>query len=147
MDADFELTLEVVNSDRPPPVFRLAFSSSRERLLLPYPEVTGLQFLNAAEKKVAEWKAHFLSIRPLDEFVLRPSDRIAFDLEVLDNLPPDREHDFTIQLPPGRMSVRYVFGVKANPRRDDSLAKRSRLASLRKIWSGRLESPLVEFDL
>ena len=147
MDADFELSLEVVDRDRPHPVFRLSFSSSSERLLLPYPEVTGLQFLDSAGEKVAEWGSRYISIRPLDEFVLRPRDRIAFDLEVLDYLPSDREHDWTIQLPPGRVNVQYVYEVDADKKRYDFLAKRSRFAAITKFWGGRVESPMIGFDM
>lgn len=146
MESNFELSLEAVDAGQRPPVFRLAFSSSSERLLLPYPEVTGLQFLDAAGEKVAEWRTAYLSITPLDEFVLRPGDRIAFDLETPDKLPPAREHDWTIQLPPGRMSVRYVYEVEADKKRYDFLAKGSRFAAITKFWGGRVESPMIEFD-
>lgn len=147
MDTAFELSLESVEIDKRNLIFRLAFASSRERLILPYPGVTGLEFINDFGEKIAEWKTRVLAITPLDEFVLRPGDRIAFDLEVPTKTEPNQEHDWIVQLPVGQFYVQYVYEVEADTQRYDFLAKRSRFAAITKQWGGLVKSPLIEFNI
>ena len=81
MSAPFHLALEHISGDKHVQVFRLVFQGSKDRVLLPYPEVTGLEFSKPTGEKLAEWGTRFLvSGEPSDEFVLRPNLRIAFAL-------------------------------------------------------------------
>lgn len=143
---DLELDLELVSSGAGNPVFRLAFHSSRDRLLLPYPEVTGLQFLDESGTLAGQWGARYLSSEPLDEFVLRPGDRIAFDLTVPFDGQPTSERKWMLSLASGCFHVRYVYEVEADRRRYDFLAKQSRFAGITRFWGGRVESTVVNFE-
>ncbi len=143
---DLKLDLELVSSGAGNPVFRLAFHSSRERLLLPYPEVTGLQFMDEGGELVDQWRAGYLVIAPGDEFVLREGDRIAFDLTVPLDSQPTSEQIWSLKLPSGRLKVRYVYEVNADKERYDFLAKRSRFAAITQFWGGRVESTVVDFE-
>ncbi len=147
VDATFQITLEHVDGNDRCHVFRLAFDSSTHRLLLRYPEVTGLRFTDSARAQIAEWKTRFLITCPLDEFVLNPDARIAFDLKAHINVQPDRNHRWTIQLPAGQINAHYVFTVNPDMERYDFLAKRSRFAAITKPWGGTLESNVVQFTV
>ncbi|QDV18198.1 hypothetical protein Pan153_28550 [Gimesia panareensis] len=146
MDMGLKLDLEYLGLRDEKPVFRLAFHSSSERLLLPYPEVTGLQFMDESGELLDQWRAGYLVIAPGDEFVLRERDRIAFDLTVPLDSQPTSEQIWTLKLPPGRLRVRYVYEVNADKERYDFLAKRSRFAAITKFWGGRVESPSIDFE-
>src|SRR6185295_15614675 len=98
MDATFQLVLEYISGDARCLIFRLAFESCTDRLLLPYPEVTGLKFTTPAGKKLADWGTRFLVSEPMDEFVLNRDSRIAFDLKAHINTPSDREHRWTAEI-------------------------------------------------
>lgn len=143
---DLKLDLELVSSGSGNPVFRLAFHSSRERLLLPYPEVTGLQFMDESGTQAGQWGSRYLTIEPLDEFVLRSGDRIAFDLTVPFDGQPTSERKWMLSLVSGRFHVRYVYEVEPDRRRYDFLAKRSRFAAITQFWGGRVESTVVDFE-
>lgn len=145
MDAIFEIILEHVHGDYRCQIFRVAFASSTDRLLLPYPEVTGLHFVNSTGAKIAEWKTRSLATTPLDEFVLNPGDRISFDLKAWTNIEPDHERRWTIQLPAGQLAAQYHFHVEPDIERYDYLARRSRFAAITKPWGGSLESNAVQF--
>ncbi|MEQ9070441.1 MAG: hypothetical protein RLO18_27150, partial [Gimesia chilikensis] len=141
-----KLDLELVSTDAGNPVFRLSFHSCHERLLLPYPEVTGLQFLDESGEEAGQWGSRNLTIEPLDEFVLRPGDRIAFDLTVPFDGQPKSERKWVLSLASGCFHVRYVYEVEADRRRYDFLAKQSRFAGITQFWGGRVESTVVNFE-
>ena len=144
MNATFQIILEHVGGDDHCRIFRLAFESGTERLLLPYPEVTGLRFTALTGHKVGEWGTRIMAQEPLDEFVLTPGARIAFDLEACINLEPDREHRWTIRLPVGTLHAYYLFEVQLGRQRYDFLNKGSRFAGITKIWAGTVKSNVVE---
>lgn len=147
MDAIFDINLEHFDGDEHCHIFRLAFESSTDRLLLPYPQVTGLQFTKPTGNKVAEWKTRTTASTPLDDFVLNPDARIAFDLKAHINIEPDLKNRWAIQLPAGPINAHFVFNVDADIERYDFLAKRSRLAAITKPWGGSVRSNLVQFTV
>jgi len=149
VDATFEINLEHVDGDDRCHIFRLAFQSSTDRLLLPYPQVTGLQFTKSTGDKIAEWTTYSLVSSPLDEFVLTQGARIAFDLKAHINIKPDLDLEcrWAIQLPLGPTNAQYVFDVDPDIERYDFLKKRSRFAAITKPWGGSLKSNVVQFTV
>jgi hypothetical protein len=146
MSAVFQLVLEHIGGDEHSQVFRLAFQGGKDRLLLPYPEVTGLEFAKPTGEKLAEWRTRLLvSGEPLDEFVLRPDSRIAFDLKAGINIEPDTERRWTVTLPPGRISAQYLLDAKPGMERWEQRVRGSRMAASAKPWRGMLRSNVVEF--
>lgn len=149
MSAAFQIVLEHIGGDAHCHIFRLAFESSAERLLLPYPEVTALQFTTPTGEKLADWGTCVMAIEPLDEFVLTPGARIAFDLKAHVNMKPDVERRrWTVQLPAGRTNAHYLFEVQPDRQRYDflaKLAKGSRFAGITKLWDGVVKSNVLEF--
>jgi len=144
---DLKLDLELVSSGAGNPVFRLAFHSSRERLLLPYPEVTGLQFLDEQAELIAEWVTRILMQEPLHEFELSPGERISFDLQPHINSESDWKNRWSIRLPTGKMSVRYIYEADCNRKGYNIFFEdRSRPVSEAKRWGGRVESPTIDFE-
>ena len=129
MKTTFQLVLEHISGGHRCHIFRLAFEKSTDRLLLPYPEVTGLKFTSPAGENLAPWKTRFLVSVPRDEFVLNPDSRIAFDLKAYINTAPDKKHLWTAQIGVGEMNAQYVFKVQPDIQRYETLAKSSRFAA------------------
>ncbi len=146
MKTPFQIVLEHISGDHRCHIFRLAFEKSTDRLLLPYPEVTGLKFTSPAGEKLAPWKTRFLVSVPRDEFVLNPDSRIAFDLKAHINTAPDEKHLWTAQIGVGEMNAHYVFKAQPDIERYETLAKSSRFAAITKPWGGSLNSNVVEFS-
>jgi hypothetical protein len=146
MSAAFQLALEHIGGDEHSQVFRLVFRGSKDRLLLPYPEVTGLEFAKPTGEKLAEWMTRFLvSGEPLDEFVLRPNLRIAFDLKADINIESDSERRWTVALPKGRICAQYLLDAKPDMERWELRVKGSRVPATAKPWCGLVKSNVVEF--
>jgi hypothetical protein len=146
MNAPFKLVLEYVAGDHHLLTFRLAFESSTDRLLLPYPEVTGLTFTSPVGETLGPWKTRFLvSGAPRDEFVLNPDSRIAFDLKAHINTAPDKERRWTAEIGTGTMNAHFAFKAKPDLERYEALSKHSRIAAITKPWGGSLESNEVQF--
>jgi len=87
---------------------------------------------------------------PLDDFVLNPDGRIAFDLSARINVEPESnlKRRWSIQLPVGEaLHVCYIFEVA--PDRDwyDFLAKRSRFVAITKQWRGMVQSSTVPLTI
>ena len=57
--------------------FTATFRDAQERLLLAYPEVSGLRFVSTGGD-VPQWRTDVLCTQPLDMFVLNPEDEISF---------------------------------------------------------------------
>ena len=126
--------------------FRVAFHDSDQRYLLPYPCVTGLMFTNSSGSTLAEWKTGCLVSEPLDDFVLNPGARIAFDLYA--NINPDADdHRWGINLPVGKYNVHYSYCVERDTDWYDFLARRSRFAALTPIWRGSVQSDTIPFSV
>lgn len=147
MDAAFRITLENIGPGLDCHIFRVAFESSDDRYLLNYPEVPGLQFTLARGRVLHEFTTRFLTSAPQDEFVLNPSDRIAFDLRAYINLGSSSEKRWTIDLAPGEYEVNYTYSIDSKRRRYDYLNKGSRFADITKPWSGSVLSNVVHFRI
>lgn len=145
MDAAFQVALEYVDSELPCHRFRVAFDSSNDRYLLSYPESFGLCFAKGNASAHSEWKTRYIVSAPRNKFVLRPLDRIAFDLRAFINVEPTHERLWTIQLSPGEYDVHYVYTAKPDMRRYERLAMQSRFAAITKPWGGSIESNSVRF--
>lgn len=142
-----KIFLEHISDSQIPHTFRVAFHSSSQRYLLPYTEVTGLNFSDAHGKQVAEWGARTLMTKPLDDFVLTPRARIAFDLYAnINNSGSDIER-WNIELQPGRYQVHYLYKVSRDTEWYDFLQKRSRFVEITPIWQGTVRSNTIEFEL
>ncbi|TWU43625.1 hypothetical protein Poly51_62800 [Rubripirellula tenax] len=141
-----EISLEHIAVSRTPETFRVAFHSATERCLLPYPKVTGLTFTNASGNKTAAWRTRVFAAEPLDDFVLNPGARIAFDLYANVNGRCD-EHRWMIDLPAGTYNVHFAYSVDRDTEWYDFLAKRSRFAALTPIWRGSIESNTIPFTV
>ncbi len=147
MNSEFEISLEFVEGNDSSHTFRLAFHSSLNRLLLPYPQVTGLYFTDLQDKHIADWTTRLIVSAPLDDFVLSPQSRIAFDLKANINVEPDFSSIWSIHLAKGLTKVKYIYNVEPDLNRYDFLAKRSRFASMTKPWSGSLVSNAIQFSV
>lgn len=139
MNASFRITLEVVSADPSAIRFRVAFDSSVDRWLLPYPKVTGLRF-TSANGDTLDWTTRYLLSAPRDEFVLNPDDRIAFDLVVYIGAEPNPAQRWAIKLLPGGYDVKYVYSVEPSDQRYDYLGKGSRFADITPPWVGEVAS-------
>jgi hypothetical protein len=139
-----EISLNQIDDSPTPNTFRVAFHSATERCLLPYPSVTGLTFTNAFGNQAAEWKTQNRVSEPLDDFVLNPGARIAFDLYA--NINGDnKEHRWVIDLPKGTYDLQFVYVVDRETDWYDFLAKRSRFAAMTPIWRGSLQSNTIRY--
>jgi hypothetical protein len=139
-----EIELKHIIDSPIPYTFRIAFHSTDKRCLLPYPCVTGLTFADASGNNVAEWGTRYLVSKPLDDFVLNPRARIAFDLYA--NINADSEEDrWVIDLPTGTYDVYYSYHVDREADWYDFLAKRSRFAGTTPIWRGSVRSNTIQF--
>ncbi|HPF39284.1 MAG TPA: hypothetical protein P5081_00970 [Phycisphaerae bacterium] len=129
-----ETALEFLPSAAAPYTFRIAFHAAVARCLLPYPSVTGLIFLRDGEP-VAEWVTRSLVTEPLDDFVLRQGDRIAFDLRAnINSTLPDQR--WGIELPSATYDVHFSCCVDRDTEWHNLLAKRSRFAAATTVWCG-----------
>lgn len=142
-----KIDLEVVDPDARPAVFRVAYSGAESRHLLQYPRVCGLRFFDANDNLAAEWGCRFLLSAPLDDFVLAPRSRIAFDLYASINPEPSTETIWNIYLANGDYSVRFEYTVDRETDWYDFLAKRSRFAGITPIWRGSLMSNAVRISI
>ncbi|PQO40345.1 hypothetical protein C5Y96_01890 [Blastopirellula marina] len=141
-----EISLSHVSDSPITETFRVAFHSSTERCLLPYPNITGLTFTDAHGKIVAQWRTRFLITVPLDDFVLDPDARIAFDLYANINGSYDQAR-WMIDLPTGTYNVHFAYRVDRDTKWYDFLAKRSRFAALTPIWRGEVQSNTIPFTV
>ena len=144
-ETTFNIELEHVNAGEDFHVFRVAFSGAESRILLPYPKVTGIRLVGDSGEDIAKWRTEFLVSEPLDDFVLMPGARIAFDLRAYINCASTLKRRWTISMPLGTCRTRYRYHV--DDKRDwyDFLAKRSRFARITTPWNGTIESEAIEF--
>lgn len=142
----FEITLEHVNMNDNAHTFRVSFFSTDSRILLPYPQVTGIRILNTNEQIVSKWTTRLFVTAPLDDFVLSPGDRFSFDLRASVKCDSNASSSWTIEMPTGLIRARFEYHV--DDKRDwyDFLAKRSRFASITKPWNGTVVSNTIEFE-
>jgi hypothetical protein len=143
----FSLSLEFIGPDDNCQVFRVAFHSSDDRYLLPYPEVTGLRFKPLSGCDAREFGCRFMIKKPRDEFVLNQFDRIAFDLRAFINLAPGIKQQWTIDLTAGAYLVDYCYSIGPKQARYDYLNKGSWFADSTKPWNGEIVSNAVQFRL
>jgi hypothetical protein len=141
----FEITLDYIRDSPRAHTFRVAFHSANRRCLLVYPEVTGVTFYKS-NNIVAEWETQTLGSTPLDDFVLNPGARIAFDLYANINVKIS-ELEWTINLPAGQFDVQFVYKVDRNTDWYDYLAKRSRFAAVTPVWRGVVTSNRIPFTV
>ncbi len=146
VSATFRVTLDFVGTEPQGLRFRVAFDASPARWLLPYPEINGLRFIPVRGGEAPEWTTRCLVTEPRDEFVLKPNDRIAFDLLASVNTSTENNR-WTIRLPSNEYEVRYVFEVGPDEARYDYLGKGSRFADLTPPWVGTVESNAVRVSL
>ncbi|PQO40930.1 hypothetical protein [Blastopirellula marina] len=139
-----QISLELIRNVPQTPSFRVAFHGTKERFLLPYPCVHGLTFVNSCTRQTFSWLTSILAIAPLDDFVLRPYDRISFDLPSNINVAPETSL-WWIELPPGEYDVHFLYHVERDTNWYDFLRKRSRFADVTPIWRGRLQSNVVRY--
>lgn len=141
-----KIVLELIDEASRPAIFRVAFLGANDRRLLQYPHCRGLRFYNANGDIAAEWGTSALISAPLDDFVLTPKSRIAFDLRAHINTAT-ADTQWTIILPNGVYSVKYVYHVDRDTDWYDFLAKRSRFAEITPIWRGTQESNAVTISI
>lgn len=100
-------------------------------------------------EKIGEWGTQIMGSCPLDDFVLTPSSRIAFDVKAHINQEPgaDSNPRWAIQLPVGTLNAQFVYTVNPDLERLDFLAKRSRFAAMTKPWGGSVKSNVVQFTV
>lgn len=139
-----QISLELIRNVQKTPIFRIAFHGTKERFLLPYPHVNGLTFVNSCTRQTFSWLTRILAIIPLDDFVLRPFDRISFDLSSSINVAPETSL-WWIELPPGEYDVCFLYHVDRDTKWYDFLRKRSRFADVTPIWRGRMQSNVVRY--
>lgn len=142
-----QIELELIDESSCPAVFRVAFFGATDRLLLQYPQTCELRFYNASGDIAAEWRTSVLISASLDDFVLAPNSRIAFDLRANINPESTTEGPWSILLPDGDYLVKYVYHVDRDTDWYDSLGKRSRLAGITPIWRGTQESNAVNITI
>lgn len=140
------ISLEHIGNSETLETFRVAFYAATERCLLPYPNVTGLTFTNAAGHEASKWRTRVIPSEPLDDFVLSPGARIAFDLHA-DIHGGCSEHRWALDLSAGKYHVRFVYHVDRDNEWHDFLAKRSRFAAFTPIWRGKVVSNTIEFTV
>ena len=94
----------------------------------------------------AEWRTRSFVSAPLDDFVLDPDARIAFD--VYAKINADREkHQWVIDLPAATYGVYFEYCVDRETDWYDFLAKRSRFATVTPIWRGSVRSNTIRFSV
>ncbi|TWT81671.1 hypothetical protein CA13_31240 [Planctomycetes bacterium CA13] len=144
-ETTFNIELEHVTEGPDFHTFRVAFSNADSRILLPYPQVTGIRLVDSSDAIIDEWRSRYLVSEPLDDFVLSPGARIAFDLRGYVNGASDTDRRWTINMPVGDCRARFHYYV--DDKRDwyDFLAKRSRFAAMTSPWNGTIESDAIEF--
>ena len=145
-ETTFSIELEHVTEGPDFHTFRVAFSGADLRILLPYPLVTGIRLVDASDAIIDEWRSRYLVSEPLDDFVLAPGARIAFDLRGYVSCASDTERRWTINMPVGDCRARFHYHV--DDKRDwyDFLAKRSRFAAMTPPWNGTIESDAIKFE-
>ena len=143
-ETTFSIELEHVNEGSDFHTFRVAFSGADSRILLPYPQVTGIRLMDSSDAIIDEWQTRYLVSAPLDDFVLVPGARIAFDLRGYVNCESDRAR-WTINMPIGACRARFRYHVDDKREWYDFLAKRSRFAAITPPWNGTIESNTIEF--
>jgi hypothetical protein len=94
----------------------------------------------------AEWRTRVFVSQPLDDFVLDPGARIAFDLHANIN-GGYNEHQWMIDLPAGEYDIHFLYRVDRDTEWHDFLAKRSRFAALTPIWHGTVQSNTIQFTV
>ncbi len=140
-----QISLELIQSSPTAATFRVAFHSATQRCLLPYPQVTGLKFVDASQDTTIPWRTHVMASGPIDDFVLEPGAKIAFELTAKINMSRQAS-PWTIDLPPGDYRVHFAYHVERDAVWYDFLQKRSRFAAITPIWRGAVQSntiPLV----
>ena len=142
-----QIELELIDALSRPAIFRVAFLGATDRILLQYPQCRGLRFYAANGNIAAEWGTRVLISAPLDDFVLTPKSRISFDLLANINPVPTAENLWSIILPNGEYSVKYVYHVDRDTDWYDFLGKRSRFAGVTPIWRGTRESNAVTITI
>ncbi len=140
-----EITLEYIPDSPVQYTFRVAFHSSQQRHLMPYPCATGLVFINSQDEQFNGWDTRSLAITPLDDFVLYQDARISFDLYATIN-GIGLGNGFIIDLPPDRYTVEYRYHVERDTEWYDFLKKRSRFVDITPLWQGTVVSNAVSFD-
>lgn len=139
-----KIFLEHISDSPTPHTFRVTFHSATQRCLLPYPSVIGLTFADDHGKQAANWVTSILTIEPLDDFVLNPGTRIAFDLIAGINAAREK-HRWRIDLASGTYDVHFTYEVDRDRDWYDFLAKRSRFAAITPIWRGSIRSNAIPF--
>src|SRR5262245_56468557 len=122
MNENFQITLEFVGPEPEGLRFRVAFCGSPDRYLLQYPEVTGLEFTPIQGGETPEFGIRVIGSGPRDEFVLNPSNRIAFDLLAV-HRSDSESRGWTIELSPEEYDVRFVYTIRPEHARYDYLGK------------------------
>jgi len=144
-EATLCIALEHVSANSTYHTFRVAFHSATSRMLLPYPQVTGIRILDESGIKVGEWRTRVIGSVPVDDFVLAPKARIAFDLMAFVNCEPTPVRRWSIELPIGKHFAKFVYQISRECDWYDYLAKRSRFAHMTPPWNGTVESNTIEF--
>ena len=144
-EATFNIQLEHVNEGADFHTFRVAFFGADSRILLPYPQVTGIRLVDSSDANIDEWRSRDLVSEPLDVFVLAPGARIAFDLRGYVNCDSDANRRWAINMPIGPCHARFRYHVDGKRDWYDFLAKRSRFAALTPPWNGTIESNAIDF--
>ena len=142
----FKLTFEHVSANDQRHTFRIAFSNCESRILLPYPNVTGIRFFDPTGNELTVWRTGRLVSEPLDDFVLTPNARISFDLIAYVNAPPDINPRWKATLPLGKLIAQYKYHVDDERGWYDFLAKRSRFAAITPPWNGTAKSNRIELE-
>ena len=149
MTRPFRLTLEHVLTQPHRLTFRVAFDESELYLQLPYPQQLGLRFTKPSGELINHWMTGSLvSGEPWYEFVLRPNDRIAFDVFAAINTPPRSIFEapgerWTIELPPGEARVEFVYEQKIDWAHYEAEARRSHPGAHAIPFAGRVVSNAV----
>lgn len=147
MTRPFRLTLEHVLTQPHRLTFRVTFDESELYLLLPYPKQLGLRFTKPSGELINQWMTGSLvSGEPWYEFVLRPDDRISFDVFAAINKPSNsklEEERWTIELPPGDARVEFVYEQKIDWAHYEAEARRSHPGAHAIPFAGRVVSNAV----
>ena len=144
-ETTFNIELEHVHEGPDFHTFRIAFFGADSRILLPYPQITGIRLVDSDDATIDEWRSRFMVSEPLDDFVLAPGARIAFDLRGYVNCASDTDRRWAINMPVGDCIARFRYHV--DDKRDwyDFLAKRSRFAAMTPPWNGTIGSDVIAF--
>ena len=142
---NFNITLDHLAEAETFHTFQVAYSNANSRILLPYPQVEGLQFMDDNGLVTGEWRTRHLTSSPLDDFVLTPNARIAFDLHAFVNCESHPRRGYTIELPIGLHRARFIYHVDDKREWHDFLAKKSRFAGMTQPWNGTIESNTIQW--